>query len=66
MYQVFNMGHRMEFLTNEETANNIVKIAKKYNVSAKIIGFCEKAPSKSENHLEINSEFGSFNYSKHN
>ena len=65
MYQVFNMGHRMEFFTDEETANNIIKIAKKYHVMAKVIGICEKAPSKAENHLQINSEFGSFNYFKH-
>ena len=65
MYQVFNMGHRIEFFTDEETANNIIKIAKKYNVKAKIIGFCEKATSKSENHLQINCEFGSFNYINH-
>jgi phosphoribosylformylglycinamidine cyclo-ligase len=65
MYQVFNMGHRMEFFTDEETAKGIINIAKKYQVKAKIIGFCELAPSKSKNYLEINSEFGSFNYIKH-
>lgn len=65
MYQVFNMGHRLEFFTDEETANDIIKIAKKYDIKAKIIGICEKAPSRSENHLQINSEFGSFNYINH-
>lgn len=65
MYQVFNMGHRMEFFTSEETAKEIINISKNYNIDAKIIGFCEKSPSSSENQLLINSEFGSFNYFKH-
>ncbi|MEJ2294063.1 MAG: AIR synthase-related protein [Candidatus Lokiarchaeota archaeon] len=65
MYQVFNMGHRMEFFTDEVIAEEIIKIAKKYNVKAKIIGYCESSPSKSDNLLEIKSEFGSFNYTKH-
>lgn len=62
MYQVFNMGHRMEFFTDEAIAQEIIKIAKKFNVEAKIIGYCESSPSKSDNVLEIKSEFGSFNY----
>ncbi len=65
MYQVFNMGHRMEFFTNEEIAKEIIKIANKFNVESKIIGYCDNSPSDSENHLVINSEFGSFNYSRH-
>jgi phosphoribosylformylglycinamidine cyclo-ligase len=65
MYQVFNMGHRMEFFTNEEIAKEIIKISKKYKVEAKIIGYCEKASSKRENLLTINSEFGSFNFENH-
>jgi len=65
MYQVFNMGNRIEIFTDEEIASEILKIAKKYQVKAKIIGFCEQAPSKSENQLQINCEFGSFNYFTH-
>ena len=62
MYQVFNMGHRMEICCNESIAKEIIDIAKKYNIESKIIGQCEKSSYKNKNQLEIKSEFGSFNY----
>lgn len=60
MYQVFNMGHRMEIYCNESIANQIIKIAQKYNIEAKIIGQCEKASKSSYNELTIDSEYGKF------
>jgi phosphoribosylformylglycinamidine cyclo-ligase len=62
MYSVFNMGHRMELYCEESTANEIIKIARRFNVDSKIIGQCEKSPSKEKNVIKINSEFGSFTY----
>ncbi len=62
MYQVFNMGHRMEICCDESIAKEIIDIAKKYNIKSKIIGQCEKSSYKNKNQLEIKSEFGSFNY----
>jgi len=62
MYQVFNMGHRMEICCDESIAKEIINIAKKYNIESKIIGQCEKSFYKNKNQLEIKSEFGSFNY----
>lgn len=62
MYQVFNMGHRMEICCDESIAKEIIVIAKKYNIESKIIGQCEKSSYKNKNQLEIKSEFGSFNY----
>jgi len=62
MYQVFNMGHRMEICCNESIAKEIIDIAKKYNIESKIIGQCEKSSYKNKNQLKIKSEFGSFNY----
>ena len=62
MFQVFNMGHRMEIYCDETTAQDIIKISKKYNVDSKIIGYCQNSPSKHQNLLEIKSEFGSFKY----
>lgn len=38
MYQVFNMGHRMEIITNEETANKAIEICNGFLLDAKIIG----------------------------
>jgi len=59
MYQVFNMGHRMELYVNEEVAQSIINIAKTFNVEAKIIGRVEESPTKK---LTIKSEYGTFNY----
>ncbi len=61
MYSVFNMGHRMELYCEEETTREIIKIAKRFNVESKIIGQCEKSPSKT-NIVDIHSEFGAYKY----
>ncbi len=59
MYQVFNMGHRMEIYVDESIAQNIIDIAKSFNVAAQIIGRVEAADAKQ---LTIESEFGTFKY----
>jgi len=59
MYQVFNMGHRLEIYTGEENASEIIDIAAGFNLEAKIIGHCEASEKK---RLIIKSEFGSFEY----
>ncbi len=59
MYQVFNMGHRMELYVNEAIAEDIISISKSFNVDAKIIGRVESSDTKK---LTIKSEFGEFNY----
>jgi phosphoribosylformylglycinamidine cyclo-ligase len=38
MYQVFNMGHRLEIFTNEPAAIKKLEYAKALNIEAKIIG----------------------------
>jgi len=62
MYEVFNMGHRMELFCNESTANEIINISKKYGVKAKIIGHCEKSKIKNKNIINIESNYGNFKY----
>jgi len=62
MYQVFNMGHRMEIYCDESTANEIINLAKKLGIAAKIIGFCEPSPIKNKNIVEIHSEYGKYTY----
>ncbi len=59
MYQVFNMGHRMELYIPENVAQDIIDISKSFNVDAKIIGRVEESDSKK---LTIKSEFGLFEY----
>ncbi|NIJ44926.1 phosphoribosylformylglycinamidine cyclo-ligase [Wenyingzhuangia heitensis] len=62
MYQVFNMGHRMEVYVPAEIAEDIIAISKSFNVDAKIIGRVEEPKSAGTKSLEITSEFGVFNY----
>ncbi|MBK8584884.1 MAG: phosphoribosylformylglycinamidine cyclo-ligase [Bacteroidetes bacterium] len=59
MYQVFNMGHRMEIYCSAQTARSIIEISKSYNIDAQIIGRCESAAQKS---LTITSPYGEFQY----
>ena len=46
MYNVFNMGHRMEIYCDKEYADEIIEISKKYNVDAKVIGRVENSDKK--------------------
>lgn len=43
MYQVFNMGTRMEIYTNEKAAGQIISIAQSFGVAAQVIGRVEAA-----------------------
>jgi phosphoribosylformylglycinamidine cyclo-ligase len=59
MYQVFNMGQRMEFYLDEKYAQEIIDISNSFNIDAKIIGRVVEAP-KAE--VEITTAHGTFNY----
>ncbi len=59
MYQVFNMGHRMELFVSPETAEEIIKISKSFSVDAKIIGRVEKSHEKK---LTLVTKYGTFEY----
>ena len=59
MYKVFNMGHRFEVYTDQETAQEVIKISKTFNVDAQIIGRCEASEAK---RVTVKSDHGEFNY----
>ena len=59
MYQVFNMGHRMELYIPMEIAEDIITISKEFNVDAIIVGRVEASDAKK---LTIKSENGTFVY----
>jgi len=59
MYQVFNMGHRMELYVPEEIAKEIIRISESFNVEAKIVGRVEAHQGKK---LTISSAYGDFEY----
>lgn len=59
MYQVFNMGHRMELYVPEQIAEDIIRISQTYNIDAQIVGRVEDSPAKK---VTVKSEFGTFEY----
>jgi len=46
MYQVFNMGHRLEIFTDESTAAEMIAEAARFNIEAKVIGHAEESNKK--------------------
>jgi len=59
MYKVFNMGHRLEIYTDQKSAEEMIAIAKSFNIEAKIIGRTEAHQGKK---LTIKSNHGEFAY----
>lgn len=59
MYQVFNMGHRLEIYCDEKVAQEIIGVAESFSIEARIIGRCVAAQ---KNLVTIKSEFGTFEY----
>ena len=61
MYQVFNMGHRLEIFTNQQTAEALIAIAAAFNIDAQIVGRVEAA-QKSSLHLHTSTGIIDFEY----
>lgn len=59
MYQVFNMGTRLEIYTDAQTAEAIISFANTLNVEAQIVGRVEASDKKE---LIVRSQFGEFVY----
>lgn len=60
MYQVFNMGQRLEIFTDKDTAQDILNISKSFNIDAVISGYVENADKKE---VIIENNHGTFTYS---
>jgi phosphoribosylformylglycinamidine cyclo-ligase len=59
MYKVFNMGHRMEIVCDENIAKEMIDCIKGFGIDAQIIGRIEKSDIKK---LTIQSPYGEFIY----
>ncbi|NND31218.1 MAG: phosphoribosylformylglycinamidine cyclo-ligase [Saprospiraceae bacterium] len=59
MYQVFNMGHRLEAYCDEDIAKDLIDIAASYSIDAKVIGHVSEAD---ENELIIQDDQGTYQY----
>ena len=59
MYQVFNMGQRLELFTDKDTAQGVIEIAKSFKIDAQISGYVEQSEKKE---VVIESVHGNFSY----
>ena len=59
MYQVFNMGHRMEIYLPARHADEVLALAEKYGIAAQIIGRVKAAQGQ---RVTVKSPFGEFDY----
>jgi phosphoribosylformylglycinamidine cyclo-ligase len=59
MYQVFNMGHRLEVYANPVHADEIIRISQSFGIPAQIVGRVEASATKK---LTISSPYGEFIY----
>jgi phosphoribosylformylglycinamidine cyclo-ligase len=59
MFQVFNMGHRLEVFTSEAAAESMIAIAASFGIEARIIGRTEHAQ---HSRLTIRGDFGELTY----
>lgn len=59
MYQVFNMGHRMELYVSPDIANEIIAISQGFGIQAQIVGRCEAWKGKK---LTIKTDTEIFEY----
>ena len=56
MYQVFNMGHRLEIYCQEAAAGPLIAIASRYGLAARVVGHVEAAPDPARNEVLIQAE----------
>ena len=61
MYQVFNMGHRMEIYLAEGHAAAVIDAAAKFGIAAQIVGRVEEAPEGAAS-VHVVSAHGTFEY----
>ena len=58
MYQVFNMGHRMEIYVSPALAQQVIDVARSFNIDAQVVGRIEEGTRS----LTIRSDYGEFTY----
>ncbi len=59
MYQVFNMGHRLEVYTHQGAADALIQIAHEMGLKAQIVGRVEAADAPA---VILNTPYGEFSY----
>lgn len=59
LYEVYNMGHRMEIYVSADLADAVIGISNSFGIEAKVIGRVEESKGES---IEIHSPWGVFQY----
>ncbi len=59
MYQVFNMGHRLEVYLPKEHAQKVIDIAASFGIEAAVVGYVEAHEGSA---VRIESPYGTFEY----
>ncbi|MBL7759538.1 MAG: phosphoribosylformylglycinamidine cyclo-ligase [Sediminibacterium sp.] len=61
MYQVFNMGHRLEIFTTAAAAERMIQTAAQFNINAQVVGRVEPAV-EGRSTLRLEGNFGTLEY----
>lgn len=61
MYQVFNMGHRLEIYCHESSVAEMIDVAKSFDIEAQQIGYTQ-ASSTAANHLTVEHDDHTIEY----
>lgn len=56
MYQVFNMGHRLELFCSPEHAAKFIGTAEKYGIEARVVGYAEENAASEINKVTIHDK----------
>ncbi len=59
MYQVFNMGHRMEVYLPAELAGEVIRLSHAFGIDARVVGHVEQAPAAE---VVVDGTHGVFQY----
>jgi len=62
MYEIYNMGVGFEIIVRRGYADEVISVAEKYGIKAKVIGRCLK--SDGINKLTLTTPYGKFLYSR--
>lgn len=62
MYQVFNMGHRMEVYVAAVDAAEVIRISESFGVAAQVVGYCEACEGAAE--VVVEGVGGEYRYAR--
>jgi phosphoribosylformylglycinamidine cyclo-ligase len=62
MYEVFNMGHRLELYIDPKDEATTISIAKSFGIEAKRIGYLESFTDRNKNSVTLKTAHGDFDW----